>query len=133
MLCRRFLPAARAFNVCQRALRTAAAVAPATTMSSFADLRVPPHLVHRIKGLGATQPSLVQRSVMPALADGHDCVIHSPTGSGKTIAFLLPALARLTFGDSSNRGCSSSSGPQLVLVVPTRELCIQVCGLFEHL
>jgi ATP-dependent RNA helicase RhlE len=66
----------------------------------------------------------VQSESIPALLDGRDVVIQSPTGSGKTIAFLIPLVQGLQHG---------RPGPQGLIVAPTRELAIQVDGVFKSL
>jgi superfamily II DNA/RNA helicase len=66
----------------------------------------------------------VQSESIPALLDGRDAVIQSPTGSGKTIAFLIPLVQGLQHG---------RPGPQGLIVAPTRELAIQVDSVFKSL
>lgn len=66
----------------------------------------------------------VQSETIPALLDGRDVVIQSPTGSGKTVAFLIPLVQGLQRG---------RPGPQGLIVAPTRELAIQVDTVFKSL
>jgi superfamily II DNA/RNA helicase len=69
----------------------------------------------------------VQRRAAPVIAAGDDCVIESETGSGKTLAFLLPSLAALRYPPDLYP--DDLAGPQLLVVVPTRELGVQAAML----
>lgn len=68
------------------------------------------HFYHLYK-----QPTLIQQKVYQPLADGKDVVGLSPTGSGKTVAFLLPILARV----------KANAGTQVIIFEPSQELAIQ--------
>ena len=84
----------------------------------FSDLGLPEPLLAAIEDLGFERPSPIQAlSIPPALA-GKDILGLSATGSGKTAAFALPALAMIDVKDSH---------PQVLIVCPTRELAVQVC------
>ncbi|MBV9119605.1 MAG: DEAD/DEAH box helicase, partial [Chloroflexi bacterium] len=69
-------------------------------------------------------PSPVQAEAIPALLAGSDVVTQAPTGTGKTAAFGIPLIERLT------RPCS---GPQAVVLAPTRELATQVAAEIQRL
>jgi superfamily II DNA/RNA helicase len=64
----------------------------------------------------------VQRAAIPAALAGTDLLVSSQTGSGKTAAFLLPALHRLAACAPAGRG----TGPRILVLAPTRELALQV-------
>jgi len=84
----------------------------------FSELGLPDELLAAIETLGYEKPSPIQAlSIPPALA-GKDILGLSATGSGKTAAFTLPALATL---DVKN------AVPQVLILCPTRELAVQVC------
>ncbi len=84
----------------------------------FTDLGLPGPLLAAIEDLGYERPSPIQAlSIPPALA-GRDLVGLSATGSGKTAAFALPALARID---------TDARHPQVLILCPTRELAVQVC------
>jgi ATP-dependent RNA helicase RhlE len=92
---------------------------------SFDKLGLAPELLRAVAQQGYTQPTPVQREAIPLVLEGRDVVAAAQTGTGKTAAFVLPILQRLT----SNLAYSQTSGrrPIRVLVVtPTRELCLQV-------
>ncbi|KAL4447639.1 hypothetical protein ABPG75_004858 [Micractinium tetrahymenae] len=88
-------------------------------------------LADRAENLGFTFPTEVQKRAAPVILDGDDCIIQSETGSGKTLAFLLPALSRLGYPPSLYP--DDLKGPQAVIVVPTRELGVQVVMLIYRL
>ena len=62
---------------------------------TFADLGVPAHLCDRLDELGIASPFPVQAATLPDALAGRDICGKAPTGSGKTIAFGLPLLARI--------------------------------------
>ena len=85
--------------------------------SSFADLALRPELQRALDALGYEEPTPVQREAIPPMLEGHDLVGQAATGTGKTAAFALPLLQRLVPGGDR---------PQALVLVPTRELAIQV-------
>ena len=94
-------------------------------MSTFAELGVNARTLAALSRQGITEPLAVQADAVPALLDGDDVVIEAPTGSGKSLAFLLPLVDRLR-----ERG---GPGPRALVVTPTRELAIQVERVFVSL
>jgi superfamily II DNA/RNA helicase len=92
---------------------------------TFADLGVPAHLCARLDELGIAEPFPVQAATLPDALSGRDVCGKAPTGSGKTIAFGLPLLARITK--------AASRRPTALVLVPTRELASQVQEQLEAL
>src|SRR5206468_5528390 len=86
-------------------------------VTSFAELELRPELQRALDALGYEEPTPIQREAIPALLAGHDLVGQAATGTGKTAAFALPVLQRIVPGGDS---------PQALVLVPTRELAIQV-------
>ena len=86
-------------------------------VTSFAELELRPELQHVLDSLGYEEPTPIQRESIPPLLAGHDVVGQAATGTGKTAAFALPLLQRITPGGTA---------PQALVLVPTRELAIQV-------
>jgi ATP-dependent RNA helicase DeaD len=74
-------------------------------------------LLDAVHGLGYEAPSNIQALAIPKILEGHDIVGLSETGSGKTAAFVLPALEMID---------SDLSRPQVLVLSPTRELCVQI-------
>ncbi|MCE2985130.1 MAG: DEAD/DEAH box helicase [Burkholderiales bacterium] len=99
---------------------------------SFDTLGLPPALLKAIQSSGYQQPTAVQAQAIPAALQGKDLMVSSSTGSGKTAAFLLPALAKLQQATRTRE-----KGPRILVLAPTRELALQVakaCAVYgrEH-
>ena len=94
----------------------------------FADLGLSPMLVQALTDSGYTSPTDVQVRAIPAALEGKDLRVASNTGSGKTAAFMLPALERIVAarGDSNRREKGKVHGPRVLVLAPTRELALQV-------
>ena len=88
---------------------------------SFSTLGLDPSLLATLSALGYTLPTPVQLEAIPAALAGGDLLVSSQTGSGKTAAFLLPALQRLY-----KPSALSGIGPRILVLTPTRELALQV-------
>ncbi len=84
---------------------------------SFADLGLGPDLLRALSEVGYEEPTPIQESAIPPILDGSDVLGLAATGTGKTAAFTLPLLQRIS------RGGPAPSG---LILVPTRELAIQV-------
>ncbi len=102
------------------------------TGPNFAELGLSPELCKALADSGYTQPTGVQIKAIPAAMNGADLRVASSTGSGKTAAFMLPALERIVTarGDSKRRDNQGSKGkthgPRVLVLAPTRELAMQV-------
>ncbi|MEI6176137.1 MAG: DEAD/DEAH box helicase [Verrucomicrobiota bacterium] len=84
----------------------------------FSELGLPDALLAAIETLGYERPSPIQAMSIPPALEGRDLVGLSATGSGKTAAFTLPALAKIDL---------KSPWTQVLILCPTRELAVQVC------
>jgi superfamily II DNA/RNA helicase len=93
---------------------------PAPTAASFAELGVPTPLVRALDRRGIAAPFAIQLRALPDGIAGRDVLGRAQTGSGKTLAFGLPMLARLSGRKSRSRH------PRGLVLVPTRELAMQV-------
>ncbi len=91
----------------------------------FADLGLRPELVRAIAGLGYEEPTPIQREAIPPLLEGRDLLGQAATGTGKTAAFALPLLERLA-GGGAGGDAETGGAPRALVLVPTRELAIQV-------
>ncbi|KAF1691472.1 DEAD/DEAH box helicase, partial [Pseudoxanthomonas koreensis] len=89
----------------------------------FGDLGLPEPLLATLSEVGYESPSPIQAATIPALLSGRDVLGTAQTGTGKTAAFALPALARLDL---------SRHKPQVLVLAPTRELAIQVAEAFQR-
>ncbi len=89
---------------------------------SFPDLGLSAPVLTALTAIGYETPSPIQAATIPALLEGHDVLGQAQTGTGKTAAFALPILSRLDPGQRP---------PQALIMVPTRELAIQVAEAFQ--
>ena len=96
-------------------------------MPSFADLGLPANVVTTLTRRGITDPFPIQTATIPDILAGKDVLGRGQTGSGKTLAFGLPTLVRLTSGSTATKR------PRALVLVPTRELAMQVCEALEPL
>ena len=94
---------------------------------TFADLGVPADVVALLARDGITTPFPIQEATIPDALAGRDVSGRAPTGSGKTLAFAIAVVEAL--GDSP----SKARRPRGLVLVPTRELAAQVCGVLRPL
>lgn len=91
------------------------------TISTFDELDLDPRLLKAVEAQGFSRPTTIQQNTIPAAMDGADILGSAPTGTGKTVAFLLPALQHLL--DYPRR---KPGAPRVLVLTPTRELAMQV-------
>lgn len=94
-------------------------------MNTFNDFNLKKQLNSAIEELGFTQPTAIQTESFPIILSGKDMVGVAQTGTGKTLAYLLPMLQELAFRKSPN--------PRILILVPTRELVVQVVKMTQEL
>ncbi len=92
---------------------------------SFSTLGLHPSLLETLAALGYAEPTAVQRAAIPAALMGSDLLVSSQTGSGKTAAFMLPALERIRAA-RADHGSRVPGAPRVLVLAPTRELALQV-------
>ena len=102
--------------------------AEVTADNGFAALGLPTLLVERLARDGIAEPFPIQAATIPDALAGRDVLGRGRTGSGKTLAFGLPTITRL--GDGTKR---ESKRPRALVLVPTRELAMQVSDALEPL
>ncbi|GAB1644571.1 DEAD/DEAH box helicase [Krasilnikovia sp. MM14-A1259] len=95
--------------------------APAPAATTFADLGLPAEIVRVLTREGIAVPFEIQAATIPDALAGRDVLGRGQTGSGKTLAFGLPVLARVAAG-----GRARPHRPKALILVPTRELAMQV-------
>lgn len=100
--------------------------APRTSVrsTSFDRFALQPALQHALATQGLVRPTPIQAEAIPALLAGHDVIGQARTGSGKTLAFVLPLVERVN---------PRVSAVQALVLVPTRELAIQVSSVLGPL
>lgn len=92
---------------------------PAENTGDFASLGLDPKLVKALAALGYEEPTPIQRRAIPPLLEGRDLIGQAATGTGKTAAFALPLLQRIS-------ALKRPSRPSALILCPTRELAMQV-------
>ncbi len=89
---------------------------------TFAELGLPPELLAALAKQQISEPTAIQVTALPVLLAGRDAYLNAPTGTGKTLAYLLPVFCRIAPDEAAT---------QAVIVAPTHELAIQIqrqCG-----
>ncbi|KAH9765218.1 DEAD-box ATP-dependent RNA helicase 58 [Citrus sinensis] len=87
------------------------------TLRELCQGHVPEHVLRRMDETGYVLPTDIQREALPVLFSSRDCILHAQTGSGKTLTYLLLIFSLVN---------AQRSAVQAVIVVPTRELGMQV-------
>ena len=94
---------------------------------TFTDLQLPPDLIAALSKQQISEPMPIQSAAIPVLLAGKDAYLHAETGTGKTLAYLLPLMARID---------PAQAATQVVIVAPTHELAIQIhrqsCDLAQN-
>jgi len=95
---------------------------------SFEALELDQHLLNTLAEMGHTRPTSIQTLAIPVAMDEQDIMASAPTGTGKTLAFLLPAVQRLI--DFPRRKGGSA---RILVLTPTRELAVQISEVAQQL
>src|SRR6186713_697002 len=103
-------------------MKSAAADSPTADAVPFADLGLSDAVLRAVKTIGYESASPIQAATIPALLEGADILGQAQTGTGKTAAFALPILSKIDL---------KMRAPQALVLVPTRELAIQVSEAFQ--
>ncbi|MER7204614.1 RNA helicase [Streptomyces sp. CB01635] len=98
---------------------------PAEPTLTFGDLGLPEGIVRKLAQNGVTAPFPIQAATIPDALAGKDILGRGRTGSGKTLSFGLPTLARLAGGHTEKKK------PRAVILTPTRELAMQVADALQ--
>jgi len=101
-----------------------------TIMQSFSELPLSPYTQERLSSLNFSIPTPVQAAAIPQALAGKDVLATAQTGTGKTLAFLIPIIERLL---QTGKPVSEKSGIAALVLVPTRELAMQVVDQYNAL
>ena len=100
---------------------------PQSSPKSFADFGVRQDISDALAAVGIVSPFPIQEMTLPVALAGHDIIGQAKTGTGKTLGFGLPTIQRVVGRDDDQWGSLQKPGaPQALILVPTRELAIQV-------
>jgi ATP-dependent RNA helicase RhlE len=94
-------------------------------MENFSELPISPYMKERLSSGGFSKPTPVQAAAIPQALEGKDVLATAQTGTGKTLAFLVPVLEKLVK--------QNTPGVQALVLVPTRELAMQVVDVYNAL
>lgn len=94
-------------------------------MKSFEDLKIHKSQLKALRNLGIENPTPIQIKALPVILSGRDMVGLAQTGTGKTFAYLLPILKVLSYSEQIQ--------PRVLILVPTRELVVQVVEAVKDL
>jgi len=93
----------------------------------FEDYHIAPEIKRSLEATGFKRPTDIQFKAIPAIMKGEDVLAIAQTGTGKTAAFAIPVIDKIHKQKSSSR----TDGIKCVVMVPTRELAIQITGVFD--
>ncbi|PKL58632.1 MAG: ATP-dependent RNA helicase, partial [Methanomicrobiales archaeon HGW-Methanomicrobiales-4] len=94
------------------------------TISSFSDLDLSPPILRALTDMGFEEPTPIQKQAIPLLMSGQDIAGQAQTGTGKTAAYAIPGIER----------CKEDlKAVQVLVLCPTRELCVQIAVEYSNL
>jgi len=94
-------------------------------MQSFSELSISPSLKEQLIAARFSAPTPVQAAAIPLALEGKDVIATAQTGTGKTLAFLIPVMEKLS--------AQEAAGIAALVLVPTRELAMQVTAQHDAL
>src|SRR6476620_7254071 len=94
-------------------------ITPSTAAGSFENLPLTRSVLQALAKCGYEQPTPIQEEAIPIVMAGQDLIAKAPTGTGKTAAFVIPALERLLTAKTRQK-------PRVLILAPTRELATQI-------
>ena len=94
-------------------------------MKTFKELNLSKPILKALDDIGFENPTPIQEKSFPVISSGTDVIGIAQTGTGKTVAYLLPIIKQLTYSEQRQ--------PRVLIIVPTRELVAQVIGEIEKL
>ncbi|XP_062502583.1 uncharacterized protein LOC134179663, partial [Corticium candelabrum] len=101
--------------------------------ASFSDLQLNNDVVDALRAINVIKPTVIQMLSIPKILRGRNVIVSAETGSGKTLAYLAPLISSLR-DDEVHRGfVSRIKRPRAVILVPSRELAIQVLAVAKSL
>jgi len=93
-------------------------------VSTFETLAIAPALLAKLAPMGITEPTEIQAAAIPSLLEGKDAILQAQTGTGKTLAYLLPMLSKLD---------PDRTELQAIVIAPTHELSMQIVQVIRDL
>jgi ATP-dependent RNA helicase DDX41 len=100
-------------------------------IESFESMRLPESLIRGLHDMKIYHPTAMQMQGIPAVLMGRDLIGIASTGTGKSLVFILPSLI-LSLYEEYRYPLNSNEGPFIIIIVPSRELAVQLHELFNH-
>src|SRR5204863_4129662 len=104
---------------------------PERASARFSEMLISPYVKERLAAARFTTPTPVQAAAIPQALEGKDVLATAQTGTGKTLAFLIPVIEKLL--SQPAKPDSGKSGIAALVLVPTRELAMQVVDQYNAL
>jgi superfamily II DNA/RNA helicase len=95
-------------------------------VQTFEQLNCKPEIIEILQKANIHNPTSTQSRVIPELRTGRHMIVAAETGGGKTLAYLLPLIESLLQWKLSNRLIKIENAPFAIILVPTRELVVQI-------
>lgn len=95
----------------------------------FKDYRISPHIIRQLDVMGFKKPTDIQFKAIDPILKGEDVLAIAQTGTGKTAAFVIPVLEKIDLKLQKHR----SEGIKCLVLAPTRELALQITGVFQEI
>lgn len=92
---------------------------------TFSELKVTRQYLDALEDMGIVEPTEIQAKAIPRIRAGQDVIGIAQTGTGKTLAFLLPVMAMLSH--------AQGKGPRCVIFTPAKELALQIADVAQRL
>ncbi|GFP78809.1 dead-box ATP-dependent RNA helicase 50 [Phtheirospermum japonicum] len=100
---------------------------------SFKELGCTDHVIEALRSLQFIRPSHIQAMAFEPVIDGKSCIVADQSGSGKTLAYLVPLVQRLRQEETEGLSKPASQNPRVLILVPTAELASQVLSICRSL
>ncbi|KAL6536948.1 DEAD-box ATP-dependent RNA helicase 50 [Orobanche hederae] len=103
------------------------------SIKSFTELGCMDYIIESLRSLQYRRPSHIQAMAFVPVIGGKSCIMADQSGSGKTLAYLVPLVQRLRQEETEGLGKPASKDPRVVILVPTAELASQVLSICRSL
>ncbi|KAL3631578.1 DEAD-box ATP-dependent RNA helicase 50 [Castilleja foliolosa] len=100
---------------------------------SFKELGCTDYVIEALRSLQFIRPSHIQAMAFEPVIDGKSCIVADQSGSGKTLAYLVPLVQRLRQEETEGNNKPASQNPRVLILVPTAELASQVLSICRSL
>ena len=110
-----------------------ASITCSAATTTFESLNVRPEIVEALAAAGVESPNALQARAIPAINGRADLIIGAQTGSGKTFTYLVPTMGAIKADEDAGAARARPRRPRAIVLVPTRELALQVHGVAKSI